>query len=348
MTDSITAPKDAHAGESYSRFVRRQFKKSTFGMASIWLVIVLVCVAMFADFLANNKPIACSYKGSIQLPIFKEYLVGLGLSKWTAEEATREWSDVTYDWSIFPPVPYGPSTTDKTLIALKDRAPSSRHWLGTDDVGRDVFAGIIHGSRYALSIGLVAMSIALALGIVLGTLAGYYGGTVDLLISRLIEIVITMPSLFLILTISAMVEESSIWLIMLLIGLTGWTSIARFMRGEVLRVRNLDYVSAATSLGYSTRRIMFKHVLPNAIAPVLVYAAFGIVGAILLESALSFLGFGVPPTVVTWGSVLYKARSSTYAWWLAVFPGLTIFITVVAFNFIGDALRDATDPRLRG
>ncbi|MBL1161844.1 MAG: ABC transporter permease [Chlorobi bacterium] len=303
---------------------------------------------MFADFLANNKPIACSYKGSIQLPIFKEYLVGLGLSKWTAEEATREWSDVTYDWSIFPPVPYGPSTTDKTLIALKDRAPSSRHWLGTDDVGRDVFAGIIHGSRYALSIGLVAMSIALALGIVLGTLAGYYGGTVDLLISRLIEIVITMPSLFLILTISAMVEESSIWLIMLLIGLTGWTSIARFMRGEVLRVRNLDYVSAATSLGYSTRRIMFKHVLPNAIAPVLVYAAFGIVGAILLESALSFLGFGVPPTVVTWGSVLYKARSSTYAWWLAVFPGLTIFITVVAFNFIGDALRDATDPRLRG
>jgi peptide/nickel transport system permease protein len=163
----------------------------------------------------------------------------------------------------------------------------------------------------------------------------------------LIEIVITIPRLLLILTISAMVEQGSIWLIMLLIGLTGWTAVARFMRGEVLRVRNLDFVSAATALGYSTRRIVFRHVLPNAIAPVLVYAAFGIVSSILLESALSFLGFGVPPTVVTWGSVLNKARDSTYAWWLAVFPGLMIFITVCAFNFIGDALRDATDPRLR-
>jgi peptide/nickel transport system permease protein len=182
---------------------------------------------------------------------------------------------------------------------------------------------------------------------VLGALAGYFGGGIDMLISRLIEIVITFPRFFLIITIVALVESGTLWLIMALIGLTGWTSIARFMRGEVLRVRNLDYVSAATALGYSTPRIIFRHVMPNAIAPVLIYAAFGIVSAILFESALSFLGFGVPPTVVTWGSVLHHARSSTYSWWLAIFPGAMIFITVSAFNLIGDALRDATDPRLR-
>jgi peptide/nickel transport system permease protein len=297
--------------------------------------------------LANDKPIICSRNGHMSSPVFKEYLVSWGWAQWTAEEATADWAELTYDWKVFPPIQYTASTTDKRLVSLKDRAPSSRHLLGTDNIGRDVLTGIIHGSRYALSIGVLAMSLALAIGIVLGAVAGYFGGGIDILISRLIEIVITIPRLLLILTISAMVEQGSIWLIMLLIGLTGWTAVARFMRGEVLRVRNLDFVSAATALGYSTRRIVFRHVLPNAIAPVLVYAAFGIVSSILLESALSFLGFGVPPTVVTWGSVLNKARDSTYAWWLAVFPGLMIFITVCAFNFIGDALRDATDPRLR-
>lgn len=347
--DSSTVARDTQVpdGEGYGAFVRRQFKRNVFGVLSVWLVLILIAIALLADVLANDKPILCSRDGSVSSPVFKEYLVGLGPDAWTATEATAVWKDLAYDWSIFPPVPYSPGSTDKKLISLKERAPSGNHWLGTDDIGRDVLSGIIHGSRYALSIGVVAMSIALALGIVLGALAGYFGGAVDMVISRIIEVVITVPRLFLIITISAMVEQGSIWLVMILIGLTGWTAVARFMRGEVLRVRNLDYISAATALGFGTMRVVFRHVLPNAIAPVLVYAAFGIVSSVLLESALSFLGFGVPPTVVTWGSVLSKARASTYSWWLAVFPGLMIFITVSAFNFIGDALRDATDPRLR-
>lgn len=334
-------------GESYGVFVRRQFKRNTFGVISVWLVVAITAVALFADFLANDKPIVCSKNGKLGSPALKEYAVMLGFTSWDAQEATAVWKEQQYDWAVFAPIPYGPGTTDKLLVSLKDRAPSAKHLLGTDNIGRDVLAGLIHGSRYAMSIGVVAMSIALALGVLLGAVAGYFGGTTDMILSRIIEVVITIPRLFLIITISAMVEQGSIWLVMILIGLTGWTAVARFMRGEVLRVRNLDYVSAATALGYGTVRVVFKHVLPNAIAPVLVYAAFGIVSAVLLESALSFLGFGVPPTVVTWGSVLSKARDSTYSWWLAVFPGLMIFITVSAFNFIGDALRDATDPRLR-
>ncbi|HLP28358.1 MAG TPA: ABC transporter permease [Candidatus Didemnitutus sp.] len=334
-------------GESYGQFVRRQFKKNAFGMISIWIVGVIAVIAIFADVLANDKPIVCSLRGDTYFPVAREIGVTFGVAQWGAEFATADWKSLPYDWAVYPPIPYAPGSTDKRLVTLKDRSPSALHWLGTDDLGRDVLSGLIHGSRYALSIGFVAMSIALTIGIILGAIAGFFGGLTDLLISRLIEVVITFPRFFLIITIVALVEQGTLWLIMGLIGLTGWTSIARFMRGEVLRVRNLDYVSAATALGYSTTRIIFRHVMPNAIAPVLIYAAFGIVSAILFESALSFLGFGVPPTVVTWGSVLHKARSSTYSWWLAVFPGLMIFVTVSAFNLIGDALRDATDPRLR-
>lgn len=350
MATTTTTNTSAHRqsdGESYTQFVRRQFRKNIFGVISIYVVLTLAAVAVFADLLANDKPIVASYKGSTIFPVFREYGVDLGLTQWDNEFTSVDWRTLQYDWAVFPPVPYSPSTTDMQLLKLKDRAPSGTHWLGTDDVGRDVTAGLIHGSRYALSIGFVAMSIALVIGIVLGAVAGYFGGAVDITISRIIEIFITFPRFFLIITIVAMVEEGSIWLIMAIIGLTGWTNIARFMRGEVLRVRGLDYVSAAKAFGFSTSRIIFRHVMPNAIAPVLIYAAFGIVGAILLESALSFLGFGVPPTVVTWGSVLFKARFSASSWWLAVFPGFMIFVTVSAFNLIGDALRDATDPRLR-
>ncbi len=333
--------------ESYGAFVKRQFRKKKLGVLSVYFIGFLVFIAVFSDFLANEKPIIASRNGTVIFPVMKQYAVSLGWASWDKETAMADWKTLQYDWAIFPPVAYSPETTDKNIFMLQDRKPSGHHFFGTDDIGRDVMAGIIHGSRYALAIGLVAMSIALTIGIILGLLAGFYGGKIDIAISRLIEIVITFPTFFLIITIVAMVQQGSIWLIMGLIGFTNWTSIARFVRGEVLRVRGLDFITAATALGYSQPRVIFRHVLPNAIAPVLVSAAFGIAGAILTESALSFLGFGVPPTVVTWGSVLFRARSSTASWWLAVYPGMMIFLTVSAYNLIGDALRDATDPRLR-
>ena len=335
-------------GESYGAFVRRQFKKNRIGLWSLYFVVMMSCVALMADFLANDKPLIAHYKGELVLPIFREYCTQLGVMDWYRGELSNcDWRTLSYDWSVGAPVGYSSQAADGSVLSLAAGRPSVRHWLGTDDIGRDVLAGLIHGSRYALAIGFVAMGISLCIGIVLGLVAGYFGGWIDIVISRLIELVLTFPTFFLIITIVAMVQAGSICLIMGMIGLTGWTGIARFVRGEVLRVRSLDYVSAAQALGFSTLRIVFRHVLPNALAPVLVNAAFGIAGAILVESTLSFLGFGVPPTVVTWGSVLSKARSSSTAWWLAVFPGLMIFMTVTAYNFIGDALRDATDPRLR-
>ena len=246
--------------------------------------------------------------------------------------------------AIFPPIPFRPSSID---LGAPFARPSAGHWLGTDKLGRDVMAGIIHGSRISLSIGFVSVGIALLIGVFLGALAGYFGSWVDLVISRVFELELAIPTFFLLITVAAVLPPS-IFLTMLIIGLTGWVGIARFTRNEFLKIRSLDYVTAALALGVSNRKIMFRHILPNALAPVMVSIVLGVAGAILLESSLSFLGIGVPADTVTWGSILNEARSNTFAWWLAVFPGFAIFITVLAYYLVGEGLRDALDPRLRG
>jgi peptide/nickel transport system permease protein len=207
-------------------------------------------------------------------------------------------------------------------------------------------AGIIHGARISLSIGFVAVGIAVGIGLTLGALAGYFGGWVDLVISRLFELMLAIPTFFLLITIAATLRPN-IFYTMIVIGFTSWVGMARFTRNEFLKVRNLDYVTAAVALGTPTRRIVMRHILPNALAPVLVSVVLGIAAAILTESGLSFLGIGVPADLVTWGSLLNEARSNSFAWWLAVFPGAAIFLAVVAYYLVGEGLRDALDPRLQ-
>jgi len=245
--------------------------------------------------------------------------------------------------AIFPPIPYRPNRIN-LLVPFAE--PSAVHWLGTDKLGRDVMAGVIHGARISLSIGFVAVGIAVGIGLTLGTLAGYFGGWVDLWISRLFELMLAIPTFFLLITIAATLRPN-IFYTMIVIGFTSWVGIARFTRNEFLRVRNLDYVTAAVALGTPTRRIVVRHILPNALAPVLVSVVLGIASAILTESGLSFLGIGVPADLVTWGSLLNEARSNSFAWWLAVFPGAAIFLAVVAYYLVGEGLRDALDPRLQ-
>ena len=222
------------------------------------------------------------------------------------------------------------------------------HWMGTDTLGRDVLCRMIWGGRVSLSVGIVAVAIYVVIGIVIGSLAGYYRGVCDLVLSRIIEVVICFPSFFLILTIVAM-RGPGLINIMVVIGLTSWTGIARLVRGEFLRLVDQEFVMAGKALGYSPLRLIFRHVLPNAMAPVLVSATFGIAGAILTESALSFLGVGIQKPTTSWGSLLAEGRDAMeHAPWLIHFPGLAIFITITAYNLIGEALRDAADPRLRG
>jgi peptide/nickel transport system permease protein len=244
---------------------------------------------------------------------------------------------------LFPLLKYSYRETD--ITTSNPKAPSFNHLLGTDKEGRDVFVRMLYGTRISLTIGVVAVSIYVIIGIIIGSIAGYFGGKVDLYISRFIEIMMCFPTFFLILTIAAFIDDRSIFHVMIVIGITSWTGIARLVRGEVLRQKNMDYTQAAIALGLSNRKIIFGHVLPNALAPVLVSVSFGIASAILTESSLSFLGLG-DTSAPSWGELLSIGRVEQKLW-LILTPGLAIFFVVSVFNLVGEALRDALDPKLR-
>lgn len=413
--------------------VNKQFRKNRLAVYAFRFILFLILIAVFADFIANEKPLVAKYQGEVYFPVLKDYLVEMDLAEWPEGFQNKEWSQIDYDWAVFPPVPYLPKNIDfanaQSVSPFDEQRVEStrwRHWLGTDELGHDVLAGMIHGTRIALIVGLVSMGIAAFIGILLGSLAGYFGDDklqvsririilnlifmffafyyafgmrsyemkdaaaesltaglwemtvsfllflaimgipnllaiplsrikvlgrkvripMDIIVSRLIEVMVSIPTLFLIISIIAIMKPS-VFLVMAVIGLTSWTGIARFIRAELLRVRSLEYIEAANALGYSEVRIIFKHAIPNALSPVLIAVAFGIAAAILIESTLSFLGLGVPPETMTWGSMLSSARQSTSAWWLAIFPGLAIFLTVTVYNLVGEGLTDALDPRLR-
>jgi len=224
--------------------------------------------------------------------------------------------------------------------------PSGQHFLGTDDLGRDLFSRVIYGTRISISVGFVAMGIAILIGTILGLTAGFFGGWVDSLIMRIVDIMLCFPTFFLILMVIAFLKPS-IFNVMVVIGITSWPSLTRLVRGETLSIREKEFVQSAKVLGLSNWRIMFVHILPNVLAPILVTATLGVGGAILTESALSFLGLGVQPPMPSWGNILTAGKDYlSIAWWLTFFPGVAILITVLAFNLLGEGLRDVFDPRL--
>lgn len=408
--------------QSYSAIVKRQFKKNRPAVWALRFIYVIIFFGLTADFIANEKPIYAKINGESHFPIFKNYMVKAGLAKWPPELARISyWNRQKFDKVIWPLIPYSPTTLDFKNSQFKgpfdDQVVDSRkwrHWLGTDDIGRDMMAGMIHGTRVAMLVGIVSMTVSSILGIILGAMAGYFGDTrlkasririilnilaipfaafyggvffteggvsmailavlgifalanilpmvlkpiskffskkiavpVDILVMRLIEILGSIPTLLLLLAILAILEKPSIVMVMVIIGAVSWRGIARFMRGELLKVRSLEYIEAANALGFNRFRIILRHAIPNALTSVLITIAFGIAGAILTEGFLSFLNIGIPPDTITWGKMLAIGRSAPEAWWLAIFPGLAIFLTVTIFNLLGDGLADAIDPRLK-
>ncbi len=342
--DKPAGAEDTNVAEGLWSDIWRRFKHNPIALAGFYVVCLLAFMALFADFITNDKPYYLNYKGKSYFPIVRSYLVGAKLAQWPAELLNVDFKKLDGAKALYPPIPYRPSNIN-LLEPLEP--PSAKHLFGTDKLGRDVAAGMIHGSRISLSIGFVAVGIAGLIGIALGAVAGYFGSWTDLTISRLFEIMLSIPTFFLLITIAALLPPS-IFLTMAIIGATSWVGMARFTRNEFLRIRNLDYVTAAVALGVTDRKVMFKHILPNALAPVIVSVVFGVGGAILVESSLSFLGIGVPAELVTWGSILQEGSTTTFAWWLAVFPGFAIFITVLAYYLVGEGLREVLDPRLRG
>ena len=355
----------------------RRFKTKRLAVVALAYVTFLTLVAICAPLIAGTKPIVVKYASVEEQrtaakekrePVRRLYFPFLGYYKMTWENpifakdrfrgryaGTLETKDKG-SWAVWPLVyqdpyrrvrdgewpdqPGNPSgTTGK---------PSKWNWFGTNPQGFDVFASMVHGSQTAVSVGFVSMGIAALIGITVGALAGYLGGWIDVALSRIIEVVMCIPALVLILALVALLDRVSNIHLMVIVGATGWTGIARLARAEFMKLKQMEFVTAARALGASAPRIMSRHVLRNALAPVLVPITFGIADAILIESSLSFLGFGASPPNPSWGTLLSAGRGAIQqAWWLIVFPGIAIFITVLAYNLIGEALQEATDPRLR-
>ena len=248
--------------------------------------------------------------------------------------------------AVLAPVlaPWDPNRPDTKKIL---NAPSRSHWLGTDPLGRDVLSRVLYGSRVSLAVGFVSVGIAAAIGVLLGTAAGYHGGMVDNIVMRLVDLMLVFPRFFLLLAVLAFLKPS-IWTIMTVIGLTGWMGVARLVRAEFLTLREREFVIWSESVGAGALRIIFRHILPNAVAPILVAMTLGIPAAILTEAGLSFLGLGVQPPYATWGNILNDGRDYIeIAWWLTLYPGLAILVTVLSYNLVGEGIGDALDPRLR-
>lgn len=290
-------------------------------------------LALAAPVLASDLPLAVTLDGQrYWLPCLTRPPALAGL---TNARLQRLQGRVDGLW--LPPIPFGPAQTD-LLHALAP--PSGQHLLGTDRVGRDVASRLIHGGRASLAVGLFATLFAALVGLLVGALAGFLGGAWDAVLARAMEVVQTFPVLFLLLGVMALAPGAGLWTLIAVLGLSRWIEMGRLARAEALRVRSLEYVLAARALGSSERRTFALHVLPAAAGPVLVSASLAVGGMVLIESALSFLGFGVPPPTASWGELLAQARATPNAWWLATGPGLSIFLVVAGCNVLGEGLRE--------
>ena len=422
----MSTSKPAHRSTMMSAF-----RKNRLALWSLRILYGLLFIAVFADFIANEKPIYCQVDGKTHYPIFRSYLVNMGLTKPYPAFLNKSWHEIDYEKVIYPLIPYSPNTLDTKNsnkgpgVEQTVKSSKFRHRLGTYKLGKDLASGLVHGTRIALLVGIISMTIASFIGIILGCLAGYFGDNllkisrarlglnllafiialfygfqvryytlleagqegqfgkaflislfiviaifmfsnllvplfkqfsffkqkvtiaIDIIVMRLIEVMNSIPALLLLLALLTIIQSSSIIYVMVIIGLIRWTSIARFIRAEILRIRNLEYIDAAKVIGLTEWRTILKHALPNAINPVLITIAFGIAGAILIEAALSFLGIGIGENEMSWGKLLSYGNDNRTAWWLALFPGLAIFITVAIFNFIGEGLTEVMNPKQR-
>jgi peptide/nickel transport system permease protein len=324
----VTPPVDSLWRLTWHRF--RRSRLATFALVYVGFAAL---VALLAPLIANRKPLLARTASGWTSPALRDFWVG---------DPDYDPPPVATTYELPAPVAFSPNTID---LSVRLRPPGDGHYLGTDDLGRDVLSRMIYGARVSLTVAFFATIIAVLVGSFFGAMAGYYGGAADWIVSRVTEVVLCFPFLFLLLGIVALFRPSMLT-IMIALGLTSWTNEARYVRGEFLRIREIEFAQAARASGARDARIIFRHLLPNALAPMLVSASFGVASAILTESALSFLGLGVPLPTASWGSILSTAHEHIeYAWWLVLFPGLAIFTTVAAFNVVGERVREALDPR---
>lgn len=325
-----------------------QFKANRRGYWSLWIFGILFLIVIFAEFLANDKPLLVSYEGKWYMPIFQTYPE----THWGGKFQTAANYRDTYvknlidkkGWMIFPPIPYSVSTVNFNLTVPAPSPPSTENWLGTDDQGRDVLARLIYGFRVSIFFGLILTFFSSIIGVLAGATQGYFGGRVDLICQRFIEIWSGLPILYLLIILSSIIEPN-FWLLLGIMLIFSWMSLVAVVRAEFFRTRSLDYVRTAEALGVPTWRIMGRHMLPNAMVATITYLPFILNGSITMLTTLDFLGFGLPPGSASLGELLTQGKNHVQSIWLGLTGFFSLAILLSLLIFIGEAVRDAFDPR---
>ncbi len=344
-----TSPLPGSASSGPTRRAWLRFKQNRLGFWSLVVLSTLVALSLVAELVSNDRPLILHYEGQIYYPIFKDYpekTFGGDFETSTdyLDPYIRERFSKPGNWAIYAPNTYGASTLNYFADSPNPAAPSRANWLGTDERGRDLLAQLLYGFRISVLFALALTFSGVALGIVTGAVQGYFGGKTDLVFQRAIEIWSAMPELYLLIIFSA-VFAPSVGLLLILLSLFGWMGLSDYVRAEFLRNRQLDYVRAARALGVNNWQIIWRHILPNSLTPVVTFLPFRMSGAILALTSLDFLGLGVPPGTPSLGELLAQGKNNIDAWWISIFTFAVLVVTLLLLTFMGDALRDALDPR---
>jgi microcin C transport system permease protein len=336
-------------GRSPAARAWRGFKSNKLGFYSLLLFVVLVVLSLFAEVLSNDKPLIVHYQGQTYFPIAKDYPeTTFGGDFHTATDYLDPFIEQQLrkdgNWALFPPNHFGPGTINYFAKSPTPSAPSADNWLGTDDRGRDLLAQLIYGFRVSVLFGLALTVVGTVIGVLAGAIQGFFGGKVDLVGQRFTEIWSAMPTLYLLIIFSAVLAPS-VALLLVLLSLFSWMALADYVRVEFLRNRQMDYVKSAQALGVPSWKIMWRHILPNSMTPVVTFLPFQMSAAILTLTSLDFLGLGVPPGTPSLGELLNQGKNSIDAWWISLATFAVLVITLLLLTFMGDALRDALDPR---
>lgn len=335
--------------DSPSRRAWRRFRRNRLGFVSLVLFVTMVVLSLFAEVLSNDKPLVVRYQGQFYFPLVQSYAETTFGGDFPTETDyhdpfIREQLAREGNWAIYPPNPYGSRTINYFAKAPNPSGPTRENLLGTDDRGRDMLAQLIYGFRLSVLFGLGLTAIGVLIGVVTGAIQGFFAGKTDLAFQRFIEIWDSMPELYLLIIFSA-VFAPSVALLLVLLSLFGWMGLSQYVRAEFLRNRQMDYVRAARALGVGNSRIMWKHILPNSMTPVITFLPFRMSAAILALTSLDFLGLGVPPGTPSLGELLSQGKNNIDAWWISLSTFGVLVMTLLLLTFMGDALRDALDPR---
>jgi microcin C transport system permease protein len=328
----------------------QKFKKLKRAYYSLWILAVLYGLSLFANVLANDQPLVVKYDGKFFFPAFRFYNganFGLSASEvphYKILQRSEAFRKETGNFMIFAPIPYGPNESLLETVGNPPTPPSRANLLGTDDRGRDILTRLIYGYRISFSFALLITLASMIVGIAIGALQGYWGGFFDLSLQRLIEIFSALPFLYVVIIIGSSLGTSFLTLLLIFI-IFDWVGISYFIRAEFFKLRESQFVEAARALGVKDWKIMFRHILPNALTPIITFLPFDLIGAITALSALDFLGFGLPAPTPSWGELMRQGMDNIYSYWLSVYPVLALFLVLLLIAFVGEGIRDAFDPK---